>query len=286
MSTFLRTVDRITAAGGTVSDEFNTIRRGLAAVSELHTQWPQDAQAALTEAAATGDPQRIREAATTAAAALAWTQQYGVIDDTQKALSARLRAAYKATAADNYRAVSEAYNAAVDSLRDAVDAADITLPAEKVLKATAKARTAWEMAPVHAARVEELAGLLVEAAALAGGKTKHPTHERQTDQVVSVVTREPEAGDPMRTLWRTWDEGADHRGGRFAALAVAGLLDHAPALTEIKPLRRPRGYETNHVRRGHGYVPILHDLETGKKYDAAGVEYTDPEQAPARAYNF
>lgn len=286
MSTFLNTVDRITAAGGTVTDEFNTIRRGLAAVSELHTTWPQDAQAALTEAAATGDPQRIRAAATTAAAALAWAKQHGVIDDTQRALTRRLRAAYKATAADNYRAVSEAYNAAVDSLRDAVNAVDITLPADKVLKATAKARTAWEVAPVHAARVEELANLLTEAAALAGATCAHPTHERQTDAALTIAARKPEAGEPMRNLWRTWDEGADHRGGRFAALAAAGLLDHAPALTEIKPLRRPRGYETNHVRRGHGYVPILHDLETGKKYDAAGVEYTDPEQAPARTYNF
>lgn len=285
MSTFLSTVDRITAAGGTVTDEFDTIRRGLAAVSELHTAWPQDAQAALTEAAATGDPEQIRAAATTAAAALAWAKQHGVIDDTQRALTRRLRSAYKATAADNYAAVAKTYDAAVDSLQDAVNAVDITLPAEKILKASAKARTAWEMAPVHAARVEELANLLTEAAALAGATCAHPTHERQTDAVLTIAARKPEAGEPMRTLWSTYDQSQDHRGGRFAALATAGLLAHAPALTEIKPLRRARGYDTSYIHNGIGSKPLKHDLETGKFYDAAGVEYDGDTSKLSKAFS-
>jgi hypothetical protein len=268
--TFLSDVDSITAHdGATVSGEFTAARDGLRILRELadETQATRDA---LAEAVTTGDPASIRAAIAAHTTAQAWRVDFSTLNDVEKDTLAGLRVAYRDTAAQNYAAVAEAFNAAVDELNKAVRAVDVNAPAERVISASAKERTAWEFAPSLASRVDGLAFTLASAARLAGANLAHTSHERVSDQPLALVLSDTTA-ETIRAVWAAWDNDS-HRAGRWGALAATGHLGHARPLEELTAYRRAKGYATEYVPAGYGARPVKVDLETGQRFGLDGAE--------------
>lgn len=278
LNTFRTSLDTVLATPGAVTPpEIPTILAGVDHLNGLRLAWPEEAARMLNEAVVAGDTEHIASAAAELQAARTWHRGADAEDAHRAALTA-LRVAYTSVAAANYAAARDALKAAVSTLNADVAAVDVEAAPEAVIQSSAKARTAWEFAPAHARDVETAVATLHLAASLAGANLAHVSHERQDDQVLTLLTLEhPEAGDPMRELWRTFDSEPG-RTGRLGALARAGLLTGPPALEALTALRRARGWSAEYEHSGIGHRPVKVDEETGRRYHADGTEVTPLEQ--------
>lgn len=260
-------LDTLCTLTDTPIPEAVTLRRtGMAAAAALRTA---DVNA-VSEAIATGDPDTITAAITTYTTAQAWAADY----DAAKALAAdalaATRLAARKIAPTIYAALAERFNAAAKQLTADVNTVDIAAPAERVISASQKERSAWEFAPSHANDVEQLAHLLATAAALAGCTLTHTSHTTHNDRLTAVTLDTLNAD--RRALWTAWDN-TDHRAGRFGALTAAGFTLKAPTLDNITPYRRPKPMETQYIRTGFGHRAITVDPETGSKLNADGTPF-------------
>jgi len=269
---FLTTVDQILTVPGTaVSESFTKARTGITTARKLMYEG-EDAQALLNDAILEGTEDAIRAAIVNLTTSEAWSSNYSSLNEADKATLASLRVFYRATAAQNYGAIADAYNAAVDKLTAATKAVDTNANAEAIIGANAKAQAAWQTASALANETDRLAAILVDAAHLAGANLADTSHETPRDRQVSLFAT---SDDPKtrRALWDLWDE-PNHRAGRFGALAAAGYLAHARPLDDAQPYRRAKGWTTEYEQSGFGHKPIKVDLETGKRYGIDGVEIT------------
>lgn len=256
---FTDRVDAILAIPGTsVSKTFQDAREGYNHLRDLLAE--NGGQEALNAAVATGNHDTIRAALTAHTLAGLTVKDFDTRNEAERATLATLRMAYRKTADANYEAAADHYNATAKTLTTAAATIDINAPAETILRAPAKAITAWELAPVHARNLEQAAAVLHGAAALTGTTLTHTTHERHTDELLAL-TVDP-TGVGIRDLWNHWDQDdAPHRAGRYGALAAAGATLRAADLDEFSPQRRPKPYVTEYIPDGYGHRPIQLDPE-------------------------
>lgn len=257
---YIDSIDGVLGIPGTsVSQTFAAARHGVDTLRDLleeHT----GTQDALNAAVATGEPEKIRAALDTHTLAELAAKDYDLRNQVERATLATLRVAYRETADANYRAVAKHYDTATKALRESAATVKISARAEDVLSGTAKERTAWELAPVHAQTVARAATVLHQAALLAEVQLHHTTHERHTDQQVALTVDPSTIG--IRALWELWDQdGEKHRAGSFGALAEAGVTLRAADIDHVKPQRRPKPYETRYIPNGYGHRPVQLDPE-------------------------
>lgn len=241
-------------------------RAGMATAAALRTA----DVSTVSDAIATGDPDTITAAITTYTTAQAWAADHDATNALAAAALAATRVAAREIAPAIYAAIAERFNAAAKLLNADAKTVDITAPAERVISASHKERSAWEFAPAHANEVEQLAQLLATTAILAGCTLAHTSHTTNTDRLTAVTLDTLNAD--RRALWTAWDS-TDHRAGRFGALATAGFTIAAPTLDSIAPYRRPKPMETDYVPTRFGHRPVTKDPETGQRFNPDGTPF-------------
>lgn len=257
---YLARVDAVlTIPGTSVTDDFNSARKGYEHLVTLLIDEHTTTQDKLNQAVVTGDNKLIRGALAAHTLAELASRDYDTRNAAERATLATLRLAYRATATANYHAVAAWYNDQAKALAEDVAAVDIAARAEDVISGTAKARTAWEYAPLHAQALEQAATVLHEAAYLAEVQLHHTTHERHTDQRLALTLDPSTLG--IRELWSLWDQEEEHRAGRYGALAAAHVKLRAADIDDFAPHRRPKPFETTYVPSGRGHRAVQLDPE-------------------------
>ncbi|WP_299517985.1 hypothetical protein [uncultured Serinicoccus sp.] len=179
-----------------------------------------------------------------------------VRDDLARLLLPAQNAEWAKTTRANYETAAKAYARAADELVAALKVVDPDAAPESLMDAAPKVRTAWVDVPGLAARLEQAADFLAEAALHAGGSNDEA--ER-----IALIARVPDKIN-RREFW-TALEGQHGRAGRWGTLHQLGCtLTPADDPTTVTAYRRPRPIETRYLRTDTGLRPVDYDPETGK----------------------
>jgi hypothetical protein len=151
-----------------------------------------------------------------------------------------------------FKQVADEFDAAAKLLETAVNICDPELDPEAVVTADEPARAAWLAAPLHAAELDRLVGVLRCAAELCGTNTK--SEEIKLALVVDAT------GAHRRRVWEAWwhKEG---RTRRWGALIGAGAVIRAAAVDDLTPYRQPKPIEYKIENRNGLTVTIAVDPE-------------------------
>jgi len=227
ISSYLSSIDALTAQGAIVTDAFEAVRRGWKAANSDATT--ADLEARILEAIVIGDAGKVEQAMM--AAQLAKGDRGAIRGRIARAVLPALRAAYAESAAANYASFAVMYDKAAAKLAACASKVDIELPAEKIVGLSASERAGWMDAALAAKEVDRLFAVLVDAATLAGIR----------DADSNPGTRIALATDPgtahRRRVHEAW--ASKGRCGRWAALLALGVSLRAAAVDAFTPYGDP-----------------------------------------------
>lgn len=248
---FLNDVDRVVAAGGRTSREFDRIR---ARWEEFNGKKTSALDRAAEAVVGDGPTDRFDELRAQALAELAGPVQLAsVTNHVVGVVGPRLRLEYGKTAASNHATAAERFNAAAAQLDAAAGLVALEASAESVMYATDEVRLAWGDVPKIAHTLDEL-GTLVATAAILAGAAPLATEEGRLALVVDPAEAK------RRAVWEAWEDRAG-RAGRWGRLLAVGAKVYARPLDEVQAYRKPAPMEVRHVKTGIGWGSFLVDPE-------------------------
>lgn len=257
---FPRDLAQVLAVPGTVKPpNHDESAATLAAVTELREHGTGRASEDLQAAVLAGDLPAAERALQALAAARALAADGDAWAQLLHRVAQEQRRAYSTVAGANFAAVAEWYGQSAAKLAGACQTIDPAQDAAAILHAPARTRTAWETAAPLGEESAHRLETLATAARLAGKKLTSP---------LDLLTRGDDDGAQRRVIWAAWED-AGRRGGRLAALAVAGVVISPRELEDVSAYRAPLEYEWRRVRSEHG--PGF----TQRKWDPETQEWAD-----------
>jgi hypothetical protein len=216
---------------------------------------------------------------------------------------------YSAVSARNYRQLADAFNSAARDFTSCTEVVDVTASADVVLSSgDRKAAQAWQSAPGHAKRMDELLTPLSAAACLCGSPGDAADGSLDQAELLIPLVISDAASHHRRRLWNRWHALPDThpelgpltkqayqaatanptqppkpgRAGRWPALIALGAkLAAHPRPSELKLIDPPQPYYIEFVRRqtGGGYENVRRDpcdghdrpIKAGASTTTAGV---------------
>ncbi|KRE79919.1 hypothetical protein [Arthrobacter sp. Soil763] len=254
-STYIAQVQGITAAGGTITQRFQTIATRWETFAAAESAAQADLNAAILDPSVSAEELARLRTIAAAEAGIGVMEQASVRNEAAAHVLAALRTEYNTVAAANYETIRAQFNAKAKELVTALNIADAEAPAEDMVKATAKVRSAWSDGPAYA---HELSALLdtLHAAALLAGKTE-PTGKH--DQCLIGLSIDA-TGLHRRRVWEAWNT-TEGRGGKWRALWKLGATIEAPELGQGRAYREPKPMETRAERANFGVRQFPYDPE-------------------------
>ncbi len=258
-------VQTIVDAGGTITEKFRqTVNRWEAFTDNDYTV-AEALHAAILDPDTT--PERLAHLRIMAEAEAASSPVHAatVRNDAAAEVLAALRMEYRSVAAANYETVRARFNDKAAELVKALDTTDAEAPAEQIVKATAKERTAWSAGPALAVELDALVHTLHTAATLAGLR---PSTAHLDCTLIGLTVNAD--GLHRRRVWEAW-ENTTGRAGKWRELWKLGATIEAPELEDAKPYREPAPMQTRAEHTGTGVRQYAHDPEddalTGNRRD-------------------
>lgn len=247
--------DTIEELGGTVTQEFATIRDRWRAMRKYQPDYrEQIAQALLGDT-----PPDQAHLASLQALALAHSsatpvQRAESTNATAAQLLPHQREEWEKTLNTNYATAASLFNQAATALTEALNTVDADARPETLMDASTKERTAWAEIPMLTARVNEAENFLRFAAT----KAKAPTDEATS---LGLTAKIPTTADRRKT----WDalDATQGRAGKWGTLHKLGATLTAPTTPDaITSYRRPKPLETRYLRGNTGMRAVEYDPET------------------------
>lgn len=264
LAALIRDAEDLATHGGTLPDEWHTIRERWADYVDRQPTPVDD----LATAILTGQHDDLDRLTLAAYGHRTATPQ--VTAPLREELAGHvldaLTDAYATVAADNYATAARAYTAAGKRYSKAVSTVDPDASPSTLLDTTAATRSAWAEVEPLAVELDTLLERVKVAARLA-----HPGQIDTPHLIALAVTPRPK--EDRRALWAAWEGGTEDapRGGKWTRLARNGTPIAAPTrLEDWQPYRRPEPIHRQSIPsqpRARDFVTIEWDTELGETFE-------------------